>query len=544
MAATTAVNTAFIFLFLNIRLVFPCSVVVGSLCTKKVKTTKQRTMTGQFLPHPVAKATQLARAAALFSALFMASPALAERPIRMGLADAPLTLDATRATDATSQRVIGLFSFGLIKLAEDFTPLPAAAVLKNQSPTSFTFQLRSLYFTDGTPLTPAWVKAYYDNLRAEGSTSPFKASLARIASITLGDHNTLTFTLNNPDPNPWSLFTLPLTRQKGDSSIGLGPYRVTDHSASRTVLEPVSKGLSPLVLDVVKDPTVRLLKLLNHEIDLLQDDIPLELFNKARHDGLKAITGTSASYTYLGFNHQSPALQDVRVRQAIAQAINLPDIRNNLLFGLAKPADSLLLPSHPAHWAAPDWAYNPAAARQLLAEAGYGPQKPLELTLTLSTNPLVYRVGQVFQQDLAKVGVKLTLQTLEWASFYTAVQNGRAEMYIMNWVGQFGVDSYRQLFHSQQTPPNGLNRGRVNHPEMDRLTDALQQEFSPAKQRRLASDIQKIQHDNLLYLPLWRLDRFALMAPGVSGYSLDPLGGFTGLFHVAHEEPGQPKPHP
>lgn len=496
-------------------------------------------MTGRFLPHPVAKATQLTRTAALFSALFLAGTAQATSPIRMGLADAPLTLDATRATDATSQRVIGLISFGLVKLADDFTPLPAAAVLKSQTPTAFTFQLRNLRFTDGTPLSPTWVKAFYEGLMAEGSTSPFKASAARIASITLGEHNTLTFTLKQPDPNPWSLFTLPLTRQNGDSSIGLGPYRVVDHSASRTTLEPVSKGLSPLVLDVVKDPTVRLLKLLNHEIDLLQDDIPLELFNKARHDGLKAVTGTSASYTYLGFNHQSPALQNVKVRQAIAQAINLPDIRANLLFGLAKPADSLLLPSHPAHWAAPDWAYNPASARKLLAEAGYGPENPLQLTLTLSTNPLVYRVGQVFQQDLANVGVKLTLQTLEWASFYTAVQNGRAEMYIMNWVGQFGVESYRQLFHSQQTPPNGLNRGRANLPEMDKLTDALQQEFSPTKQRRLASDIQKLQHENLLYLPLWRLDRFALMGPGVSGYTLDPLGGFTGLFHVVHEDLSQ-----
>lgn len=494
-------------------------------------------MPGRFLPQTVTKGTQLARTA-FCAAFLLATPIYAiDQPIRMGLADAPLTLDATRATDATSQRVIGLISFGLIKLTDDFTPLPAAAVLKSQSHTQFTFQLRQLRFTDGTPLTSAWVKSFYEALKAENSTSPLKISASRIADITLNDNNTLTFILKEPDPNPWSLFTLPFTAIKDGSIVGLGPYRLIEHQATKISLSPVAKGLSPLELTVLKDPTVRLLKLLNNEIDLLQDDIPLELFKKAQDDGMKPLTTTSASYTYLGFNHTDQALRDVRVRQAIAQAINLPALRQNLLFGLAKPADSLLLPSHPAHWTAPDWAYSPAAARKLLAEVGYTPTNPLHLTLTLSTNPLVYRVGQVMQQDLALVGIQLTLQTLEWASFYTAVQNGRAQMYIMNWVGQFGVDVYRQMFNSHQVPPNGLNRGRVNLPELDKLTDALQQEFSPAKQRSLAADIQKLQHHNLLYLPLWRLDRFALMRPEVSGYALDAVGNFTGLLHVKHEEP-------
>lgn len=501
----------------------------------------------------MAKGTQLTRLAlwglALLSVMNINAFAGAPPPLRVGLADTPLTFDATRASEAVSQRLIRLISFGLTSTDAQRRILPAAATLIKQDRQHFTFQLRHLTFSDGTPLTPLWVKNYYEALQGPNSLSIQKQAAQRIAYITTDDaYNSVTFTLNKEGVSPWQLFnfwglfTAPLTHTASDGQIhGLGPYALETWAPAVIKLRPfTSPTLPPLTFFIAKDPTVRLLKLLNNEIDLLQDDMPLELFNLAQKRGMKALTAPSASYTYLGFNHSHPALHDRRVRQAIAQAINLPALRQGLMFGRAQPPRSLLLPQHPAHWAASDWSYNPTDAQKLLAEAGYTSEDPLKLTLTISANPLIFRIGQVMQQNLAKVGVQITLQTLEWASFYDAIQKGRAALYIMNLVGDFDPDIYRMLFHSTQTPPEGLNRGQVNLPQLDKLTDAMQHEFSPVKQGILAADIQKIQHQELLFLPLWRLDRFALMRPNISGYSLDPLGNLTGLLHVTHEEDPQP----
>jgi len=470
-------------------------------------------------------------------------------PIRMGLAGPPRNLDPRLATDATSERINGLLYRRLIAFDERSLPVPALATWEQVAPTHYRFTLgeEGRTFSDGRHLSSADVKATFDAVLDPATGSPHRAALTNIVRIATTGPDGIDFHLREPDPlfpATLGLGILPADLiQRGhpfaQEPVGSGPLRlVAWPQPGRLVLERREDG-QRLELLTVKDPNVRVMKLLRGEIDLLQNDLSPELIGFLRgRDEVAVVSAPGVNYSYLGLNLEDPVTGLLQVRQALAHAIDREAIRRHLLKGGARLAAGLFPPEH---WAGnpdlPGPRYDPARARALLAELGYGPERPLRLSYKTSSDPFRLRFATVIQAQLAQVGIQARIQSYDWGTFFGDVKAGRFQLYGLTWVGIRTPDIFRYVFHSTSLPPEGANRGRYRNPEVDRLIATARAEPDLTRQAALYRQIQGILLADLPYIPLWYEDQFFAARRGLQGYRLAPDGNYDALARVSWTDP-------
>jgi peptide/nickel transport system substrate-binding protein len=477
---------------------------------------------------------------ALFGACLLAACARQQPPqpaLRVGLAQPVLDVDPRRAADAASARIGRLLYSRLVELDADFRPRPAAADWRQLDDRHWRFTLRSPRprFADGAPLMAADVAATYGAVLGAGAASPLRGELGSLVAVTAVDERSVDFTLSAADPLFPARLTQGLLPARCASPTpaggrpchydGSGPFVLQSLSADRVVLQRRRDGLRVEFL-LVPDPTTRVLKLLRGELDLLQNDLPPELVAYLeQQSAVSVLRGPGSSYHYLGFNLADPVTGDLRLRRAVAHGIDRAALIRHLLGGAARPAGSVLPPSHYAAAELPEYRHDPALARRLLAEAGI--ENP-RLTYRTSTDPLRVRIATAIQAQLAAVGIRVRVQSTEWGSFFDAIRGGQFQMYSLAWVGVTQPDALRQLFHSASVPPAGANRGRFADPAVDALLDAAAG-AEPAQQTALYQAAQRRIHAELPYVPLWYEDNVAAVRAGVRGYALRPDGAWDAL---------------
>jgi len=256
------------------------------------------------------------------------------QPIHFALSQAPLSLDPRVATDAASERVIRLIYQPLVDFDQHFKPSPKLATWQMLSTTEYLITLKSprAPFHNQLPLNAADVKATYDAI-TQLAKSPLSAEYVNIKNIVVHDEDRLTFYLKQPDPHFAAKLIIgimpkPLLEQQHDFArypIGNGPLAFVEKN-NKLVLRRIADG-QIVTLSEVKDPTVRVLKLLRGETDLLQGELPAELVKYLQTKPEVTVkTSVGVNYSYLGLNTQDPILSQLKVRQAIAHAINRPVI--------------------------------------------------------------------------------------------------------------------------------------------------------------------------------------------------------------------------
>jgi len=448
--------------------------------------------------------------------------------IRFAAAQAPLTLDPRYATDAASERIDRLIYRPLVDFDASSRPIPALANWKNTAPTHYRFTLGQAgrKFHDGSQLTAVDVAATYRSLLAL-KDSPHATEFANIASVEAVDADTVDFTLRQPDaqfPARLIIGILPerLIAQSHDFAhhpVGSGPLKFV--AWDRTLkLERISDHRH-IVLEEVRDPTVRVLKLLRGEADLLQGDLPPELvaFLK-RQQGVKVEEAAGSNFSYLGFNLQDPVLKNPLVRRAVALSIDRDAILRNVLAGGSRPATAILPPEHWAgNPALSPYPHDPQQARALLQQAGI--ELPLKLIYKTSTDAQRVRFATIIQQQMREAGIALEIRSLDWGTFFDDVKHGKFQLYGLTWVGIRTPEIYRLAFHSQSVPPAGANRGRLQDAELDGL---IERQDWPAATARA--------HELLPYVPLWYEGQFAALRSGISGYAPAPDGNWDGLAQI------------
>ena len=474
-----------------------------------------------------------------------------EDPIRMGLAGPARNLDPRLATDATSERINGLLYRRLIAFDDRSLPVPSLASWERVTPAHYRFTLGTdgRLFSDGRYLTSTDVKATFDSILDPSGGSPHRSALSAIHQISIAGPDVIDFQLREPDPLFPALLGLGILPAElienghpfAQLPVGSGPLRLVDWpQPGRLVLERRQDG-QRLELLAVKDPNVRVMKLLRGEIDLLQNDLSPELVGFLRGRGeVRVVSAPGVNYSYLGFNLDDPVTGIPAVRQALAHAIDRGEILRYLLKDGGRLAAGIFPPEH---WAGdPDLSgptYDPDRARDLLTELGYGPDRPLRLSYKTSSDPFRLRFATVIQAQLARVGIEARIQSYDWGTFFGDVKAGRFQLYGLTWVGIRTPDIFRYVFHSASVPPEGANRGRYRNPAVDRLIQTARAEPDLTRQAVLYRQLQAILLADLPYIPLWYEDQFYAARLGLEGYRLAPDGNYDALARVRWREAGE-----
>ncbi len=454
--------------------------------------------------------------------------------INFAIAQAPLNCDPRYATDAASERVNRLLYQPLVDFDAASKPVPILASWQALSPTEYRFSLqKQAVFHDGSALSTQDIKATYDSFLSDSpfylKDSPHTAEFANVNSIKIVDKNTVLFQLKQADTHfveKLIIGILPkgLIDKNHDFShnpIGSGPLSFVSWQ-NKLTLKRVKDG-QLISLQEVKDPTVRVLKLLRGEVNLLQGDLPPELVKNLQSQPTVMVkTSIGANFSYLGLNMQDRVLKQLKVRQAIAYAINRQAIIDKVMVKNSRLAEVILPPEHYAgNNSLIPYDYNPVLAKKLLLEAGI--KLPLKLVYKTSTDAQRVRFATIMQAQMREAGIDLEIRSLDWGTFFADVKQGNFQLYGLTWVGIKTPEIYAKAFGSQSFPPNGFNRGRYVDAQLDKL---LANEDWQAATARI--------HAQLPYIPLWYEGQFVAMQKNITDYSPKADGNWDDLATIQH----------
>ena len=484
-----------------------------------------------------------------------ADPNVITVAVRVG----PNSLDPLRANDEGTARVGELVFESLMDIGPDLRATPALAErLETPDPLTVVVHLhRGVKFHDGRELTSRDVVYTFSRFLDPAFLSPYKGAFGVMAAVEPIDDYTVRFRLKEPFPAFPLANLVPVQIVPADAGdamatqpIGTGPYRFVRYDVDDKVVlaafEDYRRGApsnAGLVLKIVPDDTMRGLELRKGTSDLVINQMPPDIVHQLEQSGDFTVERERGlDFSYLGFNLRDPVLADRRVRHAIGFAMDREAIIKYMRRGLATPATGLIPPQAWAY--EPDvftFTHDPERARQLLDEAGFtdpdgpdGPLPRLRLTLKISTNEEIVLQSIVIQQDLARVGIDLEIRTYEFATMFADVLQGNFQIMSLQWVGGAVIDPdiLRRVFHSDQVPPAGFNRGYYSNPEVDRLIDLATQAPTEAERMKYYSAVQKIVAYDAPYIPIWNRTNVIIAQPTLAGLEVGPTGDYQGLQNV------------
>jgi peptide/nickel transport system substrate-binding protein len=465
--------------------------------------------------------------------------------LTVGLESAATDLDPRFATDAASARIGDLVFRSLTRLDEHHRHVPdLASAWQLEDARTLSFELRrDARFADGTTLTAADVRATYQSILDPATGSPKRGDLGFLAAVDDPDEHTVRFHLRGPfapflESTTLGILPRAAIARGGRVLVGSGPYRIAEVRSNgdvRLVDGLGQRAIPEIVFRVIPDDTVRTLELEKGTVDFVENAIEPDNVRWLEGRPRLCVERTpGTTFQYLGINFADPRLRDVRVRRAIALAIDREDLVHHLLGGDARPATGLLAPEH--------WAYDgdvhvyphdPAAAKRLLDEAGFpdpdgdGPQVRFRLSYKTSSLDSRRRVGEALQSMLAAVGIGLDVRSFEWATFYDDVRRGNFQLYSLAWIGVNDPDFFYGLLHSTMRPPLGNNRGGYSNPEMDRLTEAGRDTLDPRARRGVYAAVQRLTAEDLPFIPLWWTDNVVVRNARLCGFVPRPDGSLA-----------------
>jgi len=444
----------------------------------------------------------------------------------------PANLDPRVGTDAQSQRIDALLFDGLVTHDASFRFTPALAERWEQpDPLTIVFHLRGgVRFHDGRPLTASdvvWtIQSMLHPTGPGGVITPKTAAYASIDTIAAPDSSTVVIHLKHADnflfPNlatgAMGIVPAGSGRDFWQHPVGSGPFRFVSQQIDQDVIverNPLSWSITPKLdrvrFAVVPDAITESLELEKGSGDVAINSLPMDsIAVLAARPNMQVEETGGTEIQYLSFNLRDPLLSDARVRQAISCAIDRDLIIKTLMGGHARPAQSLLPPSH---WAfnddGPRFDYDPTRANQLLDEAGHpraGNGVRFHIVMKTSTDADTRLLAAVLQQQLAAVGIALDLRSFEYATFYSDVTRGAFQMYSLRWIGIEQPDIFSYAFSTERFSPKGANRSHYSNPRLDALLADAEVSEDMAHRRADYAEVQQILARDLPAINLWYRD--------------------------------------
>lgn len=369
-----------------------------------------------------------------------AGPAFAKDTLTLGMVLEPPGLDPTAGAAAAIREIVyaNLFE-GLTRIdgAGHVQPGLAASWTISPDGKTYRFALRpNATFHDGTKFDCAIVKFSLDRARAPASTNAQKEIFEPIAAIDCPEPQTAVITLARPDADflyglGWgdAVMVAPASAAQNQTNpIGTGPFRFVRWVKGDRVELARYPGywgeapkLSAVTFKFIADPAAAASALLAGDVDAFGNFPTPEILPQLRADSrFSVVAGATEGKTILALNDARKPFDDVRVRRALAYAIDRKALVEATLSGSARIIGSHYTPNDPAFIdLAGTYPYDPARAKALLAEAGIAPGT--HFTLALPPPPYARRGGEVIAAMLAEVGLNVELVPMEWATWLDQV---------------------------------------------------------------------------------------------------------------------------
>jgi peptide/nickel transport system substrate-binding protein len=499
------------------------------------------------VPSQKLKLTFLLLAPALF---LSCSPHHDATTLVMLIESSPTNLDPRVGLDGQSERIDNLIFDDLLERDEHLNVKPGLADKWDiPDPLTYVFHLQAgVRFHNGGALTARDVKWTFDSLLG-GIRSTKSAAYRLVDHIDAPDDLTVVFHLKQPFATLlWNLSDGAIgivpygaLSEMSDHPIGSGPFRFVSAEPDKEVVLERNDNywgekahIDRVRFAVVPDMTTRALELRKGSADIainsLTPDMVVTLQQEPR---LGILRGPGTVLQYMGFNSRDPILKDVRVRQALAYAIDRRPMLEYLWRGFAQPAASILPPQSWAYSAdVPTYDYDPERARHLLDSAGYRVQGGVRFHLTMktSTDENTRLMVAVLQQQLRRVEIQLDVRTYEFGTFFADVSRGAFQFYSLRWIGgNEDPDIFEYAFHSSKFTPNGANRSFYSNPRVDSIIDQARSELDQGKRKELYAELQRILAEDLPSINLWYLDNVLVHSQRVINLTLNPPGNYDFL---------------
>jgi peptide/nickel transport system substrate-binding protein len=470
----------------------------------------------------------------------------------MVIESSPTNLDPRVGVDAQSERIDTLLFDSLVHRDDHFNLQPwLADSWEIPNAQTYVFHLHhGVRFHNGQPLTARDVKWTFDSLLSGKIRSAKTSTYAPVDRIDAPDDYSVVFHLKEPfAPMLWNLSDGAIgivPYGSGDDfnrkPIGSGPFRfVRAQMDKEVVIErnpeywAMPAKLQRVEFKVIPDATTRALELRKRSADIALNSLVADTVVALQRDRELTVTKSDGTiYAYLAMNLRDPILKDVRVRHAIAYAINVEPIIHYLLRDQARPAYSVLPPQH---WAydtdVAKYPHDPARARQILDDAGYRPTSGIRFHLTMktSTDESTRLLAAVLQQQLREAGIALDIRTFEFATFFADVTKGAYQIHSLRWVGGSNLDPdiFEHVFDSASFAPKRANRTFYSNPRVDELIREARGTVDQQKRKTIYDEVQRILAEDLPYINLWYLDNVLVHTNRVRGIELSPSGNYDFL---------------
>ncbi len=451
--------------------------------------------------------------------------------ITIGMQLEPPNLDPTGGAAAAIDEVVYANVFeGLTRYQADGSIAPALAASWeiSEDGLEYTFTLHDgVTFHDGSALTAEDVQFSLDRARAEDSTNAQKALFAGISEVEVIDDLTVKITLSSPNGGfltnlAWGDAVIVASESIADAAtnpIGTGPFRFREWvQGDRVELEanPDYWGEAPALAEAtfkfISDPTAAFAAMMAGDIDAFPAfPAPETLVQFEADPRFELLIGSTEGETILSTNNQSEALSDIRVRQALAHAINRQEIIDGAMFGYGTPIGTHFAPHHPDYVDLTGQSeYDPEKARALLAEAGHGDG----LTLSLKLPPPSYarRGGEIIAAQLREVGIETEISNLEWAQWLEEVFRGKDyDLTIVSHTEPMDINIYARPDYYFQ----------YDKPEFQELMADLDIATDPAERSSILQAAQQMIADDYVNGYLFQLARTGVANAAIEGLWLN-----------------------
>lgn len=516
-----------------------------------------------------------ARAAAtfVFAALFAALPAAeayaqsatpaADAVLNIANPGSPASLDPHKITGVWENRIVGDMFMGLTTEGRDGSIQPGAAESWTVSDDGleYSFTIREHSWSDGQPVTAEDFVYSLKRMLAPDTASPYADFFFMIegaeaytkgrgsadgVAIDASDERTLRITLTRPTAYFTGLLmhfaAMPVPRPaveqwerewtSPDHIVVNGPFIVEERVPNAFVAlrrnprfyAADTVQLARVVHHVQEDRTGAVQRFRTGEVDIVRD------FASGRAEWLRENLGTDVVHTepflgltFIAVNHRREALQDLRVRAALALALRRDVIAGELLGSGERPALSLVPPGT-ANYGEPvryDWAGEPMAGRigeaqNLMRAAGYSADRPLELELRYPVSENERRVAVAAQAMWKSIGVEAELVTAETAVHYSRLQEGEFDLALASWLAVYSDPQTFTLLLQSQTAAN--NFGAFRDDEYDRLTRLAAESSDAAQRADYLAEAERIALEQHGLIPVYHHASRNLVSPRVSGW--------------------------